>query len=80
MFKFLDQRKQTKMQWLQAPNQSNVDNISSVRHEASRQCRKKMKKYLKAKINELDTNSKIISQTCIGASVTTRRVTILELI
>jgi hypothetical protein len=26
--KFLDQRKQAKMQWLQNPNQSNVDNLS----------------------------------------------------
>ena len=26
---FLDQRKQAKMQWLQDPNQSNVDNLNS---------------------------------------------------
>jgi hypothetical protein len=39
--KFLDQRKQAKMQWLQNPNQSNVDNLNNVRHEASRHCRKK---------------------------------------
>jgi len=30
---FLDQRKQVKMQWLQDPNQSNVDNINNVRHK-----------------------------------------------
>ena len=34
---FLDQRKQAKMQWLQDTNQSNVDNLNNVRHEASRQ-------------------------------------------
>jgi len=33
---FLDQRKQAKMQWLQDPSQSNVDNISNVRRVASR--------------------------------------------
>ena len=33
---FLDQSKQAKMQWLQDPNQSNVDNLNNVRHEASR--------------------------------------------
>jgi len=32
---FLDQRKQAKMQWLQDPSQSNVDNLNNVRHEAS---------------------------------------------
>jgi hypothetical protein len=28
---FSDQRKQTKMQWLQVPNQSNVDNLNGVK-------------------------------------------------
>jgi len=32
---FLDERKQAKMQWLQDPNQSNVDNLNNVRTEAS---------------------------------------------
>jgi hypothetical protein len=42
----------------------------------------KKKTYLKAKIEELETNSKIkkILGTCIGASVTLRRVTSPELI
>jgi hypothetical protein len=53
---FLDQRKQ---QWLQLPNQSNVDNLNNVRHEASRYFRNKKKEYLKAKIEELEINSKI---------------------
>jgi hypothetical protein len=42
----------------------------------------KEKAYLKAKIEELETKSKIkkILGSCIGASVTSRRVTGLELI
>jgi len=56
---FLDQRKQAKMQWLQVPNQSNVDNWNNVRPEASSHFRTKKKKYLKAKIYELETNNKI---------------------
>ena len=56
---FLDQRKQAKMQWIQDPSQSNVDNLNSVRRNASRHFRNKKKAYLKAKIEELETNSKI---------------------
>ena len=44
------------MQWVQQP--SNVDNLNNVRREASRYFRNKMKKYLKAKIDDRDTNSK----------------------
>ena len=47
------------MQWLQDPSQSNVDNLNNVRSEASRHVRNKKKEYLKAKIEELETNSKI---------------------
>jgi len=47
------------MLWLQQPNQSHVDNLSNVRSEASRHFRNKKKEYLKAKIDELETNSKI---------------------
>ena len=47
------------MQWVQDPNQSNVDNLRNVRLEASRHFRKKKKAYLKAKSYELETNSKI---------------------
>ena len=46
------------MQWLQHPNQNSVDNLNNVRHKASRNMNKK-KEYLKAKIDELETNSKI---------------------
>ena len=47
------------MQWLRDPNDSNADNLNNVRHEASRHFRNKKKAYLKAKIEELETNSKI---------------------
>ena len=59
MFMFLDQGKHAKLQWLQDPNQNNIANENSVRDEASRHLRNKKKKYLKAKIDDLETNSKI---------------------
>ena len=55
----LHQRKQVKMQWIQDPSQSNVDTLNKVRRDASRHFRNKKKAYLKAKIEELETNSKI---------------------
>ena len=57
--RFLDQRKQAKLQWIEDPSQSNVDNLNNVRSEASRHFRNKKKEYLKAKIEGLETNSKI---------------------
>ena len=39
--------------------QSNVDNLNNLRRDASRHFRNKKKAYLKAKIEELETNSKI---------------------
>jgi len=56
---FLDQRKRAKMQWIQDPSQSNVDILNNVRREVSRHFRYKKKAYLRAKIEELETNSKI---------------------
>ena len=53
---FLDQRKHAKMQWIQDPNQNNVDNLNNVRREASRHFRNSKKVYQKAKIEELGTN------------------------
>jgi hypothetical protein len=55
---FLDKRKHAKIQWLQNPNQSNGDNLKDIRREASRHFRNKKEEHLKAKINELETNSK----------------------
>ena len=53
--RFLDQRKQTKMQSLQDPNQSKVDDLNNARSEASRHIRNKKKENLKAEIDELET-------------------------
>jgi len=55
----LDQRKWAKIQWIRDPSQSNVNNLNNVRREASRYFRNKTKVYLRAKIEELETNSKI---------------------
>jgi len=59
MFRFLDQRKEVKMQWLWDTRQINVDNLNYVRSEVSRHFRNKAKEYLIAKIEELESNSKI---------------------
>jgi hypothetical protein len=48
MSRFLDQRKQAKMQWVQDPSQSNVETLNNVRCDASRHFRNKKKAYLKA--------------------------------
>ena len=47
------------MQWLQDPNQSDVDNLNNIRCEASIHLRNKKKEYLNAKIDELEINNKI---------------------
>jgi len=47
------------MQWIQDPSQSNVDILNNVRREVSRHFRNKRKTYLRAKIEELETNSTI---------------------
>jgi len=59
MFTVLDQRKQVKMQWLQDPNQSDVDNLNNVRREVNKHSRKRKKEYLRAKIDELEYTSNI---------------------
>jgi hypothetical protein len=58
MFTYLDKMKQAKIQWLQNPKKSNGGNLNNVRREVSRPFRNKKKEYLKAKINELEANSK----------------------
>ena len=47
------------MQWLHNTNQSNVDNLISLRNVDPKHFRKKKKEIWKAKIDELETNSKI---------------------
>jgi hypothetical protein len=44
------------MQWLQYPNQNNVDNPNNIRREPSRYFRNKKEEYLTAKIEELENN------------------------
>jgi hypothetical protein len=78
--RFLDQRQQDTMQWLQHTNHNNADNLNKVRREDSRHFRKEKKEYLRAKIDELENKSKIkISEAYIGVSMTIKRGTSLDL-
>jgi hypothetical protein len=45
------------MQWMQDRSQSNVENLNKVRRDASRHLKNKKKAYIKAKVEELETNS-----------------------
>ena len=56
---FFYQRKRAKMQWIQDSSQRKVANLNNVRREVSRHFRNKKKTYLRAKIEELGSNSKI---------------------
>jgi len=47
------------MKWVQDPSQSNANNLNNVRHKSSMYFRNKKMEYLKVKIEELATNSKI---------------------
>jgi len=49
MLHFLDQRNQAKMQLMQDPSQSNVDNLNNVRRETSIHFAGGDEEYLKAK-------------------------------
>ena len=78
--RFLDQRKRAQIQWIQDPSQSNVDNLNMVRREVRRHFRNKKKAHLRAKIEELETVRSKTLGTCIGASVTLRWGTSLDVI
>jgi len=56
---FLDRRKRAKLQWIQDPSHSNVDILNNVRREVSRHFKEEKKAYLRDKIEELETKSKI---------------------
>jgi len=56
---FFFRKKQANIEKLRDQNQSNVDKLSYVKPEASRHFRNKKREYLKAKIDELETNNKI---------------------
>jgi len=79
---FLNRRKRAKLQWIQDPRQSNVDILNNVRREVSRHFRNKKKTFLRDKIEELETNSKIqnIRGLYKGASITLKRGTSLDVI
>jgi len=63
------------MQWIHDPSQSNVDNLNNVRCDTNRHFRNKKKAYLKAKIQELESKSKVKNiKDLYGASMTLRRV------
>ena len=75
----LDQKKQAKMQWVQEPSHSNLDNLDNARREVCKHFRNKRKEYLKAEIEEFATSSKKKTLgTCIGTSLTLRKVISLE--
>jgi hypothetical protein len=74
-------RKQAKMQWIHDLSQSYVDNLNTARRDASRHFRNKKNARRKVNLRNLNLTgrSKILG-TCIGASMTLKRVTNLELI
>ena len=69
------------MHWIQDPSQSNVDNMNNVRRNASRHFRNKKKAYLKLKLRNLKlTVRSTMSETSVGALMTSRKDTRLELL
>ena len=64
--RFLPQRKQALIQWLQNRKQSNIDNLNSVRREASRHFWNKKKEFVKLtispKISETRTAASTVSE------------------
>ena len=69
------------MQWIQDPSQSNVDILNNVRREVSRHFRDKRRhiRELKLRNLKLTVRSKTYG-TCIGASMTLRSGTSLDVI
>jgi len=66
------------MQWLRYPNKSYVNNLNTVRYEASRHFRNKKNKYLKGESDELETTSKNKNiEDLYRVSMTLRRLTYL---
>ena len=77
----MDHRKLAKMQFIQDPSQIKVDNLNSVRRQVSRHFRNKKKAYLRAKIEELETNSKLQNiRDLYRIPMTLRRGTSLDVI
>ena len=69
------------MQWIQDPSPSKVDYLNSVMREVSRHFRNKIRHILRAKIEELETNSKIQNiRTYIGPSMILGKGTSIDVI
>jgi len=69
------------MQWIHDPSQRNVDNLNNLRCDTNRHFWNKKKAYLKAKIEKLESNSKVKNiRDLYGGSMTLRRFSSLELI
>jgi len=64
--KFLDQRKQAKLQWLQNPSQTNGDNLNNVRCETNRTFRDEKREYV-TKLISLKQTVRTKSETYIEA-------------
>jgi hypothetical protein len=65
------------MRWVRDPSQSNIDNLNNIKRETSGPFRNTKKISSKDKIEELILTLKLkMLGTCIGASVTLRRVTV----
>jgi hypothetical protein len=64
------------MQWLQDPNQSNIDNLNNIIREASRHVKKNRSNIGELKIDELEISK--ISEIRIGLSMILRRVNIIK--
>ena len=58
MFELANKRKQTKLIWLQNPNNQTAEDFSNVRCDTCRMFRKQKRDYMKAKVNKLEENSK----------------------
>jgi hypothetical protein len=77
----LAQRKQAKMQWVQGPNQSTVDNLNDIRRDTSRNCGNKRNLHTKTNIDltENTIRYKIVTDLYMGIIIL-KRFTSLEII
>lgn len=78
--KFLYERKQAKLQWLEKPSQINANNRNNVRLETSRHFEGKRGNSLKVKLVNLKRAVRTRAlETCIGTSINLRLITCVEL-
>jgi len=67
------------MQWLRDTDRINVDNMINLRQEITRYFRNKKREYMKYKLMKLKSVSRRTLEICVGAAVTLRRATNVEL-